>query len=191
MKSKKPKLMAAGHPDNFQTPASAVDILVHHLKKEWAIWEPAAGKGNLVLGLRDRGFLVRRSDILDGEDYDFLRMSPLQPPIDCIVTNPPFSIKEKFLARCYQLGKPFALLMPITSLGHGKMCSLFDEHGIQLLLPKGRINFETPNHEANLAAGKKTTSWFYAAWFCWKLNLPTQIVFPRKAQLSLIQEEAA
>jgi len=35
---------------------------------------------------------------------------------DCIITNPPYSIKDRFLTRCYELKKPFALLMPLTAL---------------------------------------------------------------------------
>ena len=168
-KSKKPKLLEAGHPDNFQTPASALDCLIPHLKKDWIIWEPACGKGNLVAGLRDNGFGVRPTDIMHGDNEDFLTCH-VSPYFDSIVTNPPFSIKEKFLARSYEIGKPFALLMPITTFDSRERRKLFARHGIQLVLPNGRINFETPN-------GKGSSSWFYTAWFCWKFNLPHQLNF--------------
>jgi hypothetical protein len=69
-KSKKPKLLAAGHPDNFQTPASALDCLLPHLKAGWTIWEPACGKGNLVRGLQAHGFKVKGTDkAIDGRDF--------------------------------------------------------------------------------------------------------------------------
>ena len=58
----------------------------------------------------------------------FLTCAP--PPFNCIITNPPFSIKEKFLARCYQLGKPFALLMPITTFDSRERRKLFHRHGM-------------------------------------------------------------
>jgi hypothetical protein len=146
--SKKPKLLAAGHPDNFQTPASALDCLIPYLDLTWRIWEPASGKGNLVEGLFERGFIAHGSDILDGANF---LSDP--PPIqfNCVVTNPPFSIKEKFLARCYELGKPFALLMPITTFDSHERRKLFHRHGIQLILPDGRINFETPNGKGSSA----------------------------------------
>ena len=163
--SKKPKLLEAGHPDNFQTPATALDCLVPYLKPEWLIWEPACGKGNLVSGMSDRGFRCIGTDLRDG--VDFLETDVTQ---DCVVTNPPFSIKEKFLARCYAIGKPFALLMPITTFDSAARRKLFHRHGVQVIMPNGRVNFETPN-------GAGSSSWFYVAWFTWGLELPAQIVF--------------
>lgn len=163
--SKKPKLLEAGHADNFQTPASALDCLLPYLKRDWRIWEPAAGKGNLVEALDDLGFQVFGTDILSG--YDFLTTDITS---NFICTNPPFSLKQQFLARCYELGKPFALLMPITTFDSHERRKLFHRHGIQLIFPDGRINFETPN-------GKGSSSWFMTAWFCHGLNLPHQLNF--------------
>lgn len=78
--------------------------------------------------------------------------------------------KEKFLERCYELGKPFALLMPLTALESKKRQTLFRKHGIQLIIPDKRINFETPS-------GKGSGAWFLTAWFCYGLNLPKDINF--------------
>src|ERR1700728_2762955 len=100
MKSKKPKLLAAGHPDNFQTPPSALDPLLPYLKKEWAIWEPACGRGNLVRGLKERGYEAYGTDIMAGNC--FLK-TPLPDGCSAILSNPPFSLKHQFLARCYEL----------------------------------------------------------------------------------------
>jgi hypothetical protein len=169
MVSKKPKLLEAGHPDNFQTPASALDCLLPYLSRSWIIWEPACGKCNLVYGLEDKGYMAFGTDIVRRPSEDFLTMKMLRE-VDFICTNPPFSIKEKFLARCYELGKPFALLMPITTFDSRERRKLFHRHGIQIILPNGRVNFETPN-------GKGSSSWFYTAWFTNGLNLPSQLNF--------------
>jgi hypothetical protein len=99
---------------------------------------------------------------------DFLTYSPFS--FDCIITNPPFSIKEKFIERCYQLGKPFALLLPLTSLESEKRQRLFRQYGLQLIIPNKRYNFETPS-------GKGGGSWFATAWFTWGLNLPKELNF--------------
>lgn len=164
--SRKPKLLEAGHPDNFQTPATALDCLVPYLRQAWMVWEPACGKGNLVSGLEERGFSCIGTDLNGG--VNFLEADAGQ--YDCIVTNPPFSIKEKFLARCYALAKPFALLLPITTFDSAARRKLFHIHGVQVVMPNGRVNFETPN-------GAGSSSWFYTAWFTWGLDLPSQIVF--------------
>ena len=89
---------------------------------------------------------------------------------DCIVTNPPYSLKEEFLKRCYELGKPFALLMPLTALESEKRQKLYRKYGIQLIIPNKRFNFETPS-------GKGGGSWFATAWFTWGLNLPKDLMF--------------
>ena len=46
--TRKPKLLAPGHPDNFQTPAHALEPLLPYLDPKWLIWEPSCSKGNLV-----------------------------------------------------------------------------------------------------------------------------------------------
>jgi hypothetical protein len=165
--SKKPKLLEAGHPDNFQTPGSAIECLLPYLPKEWLIWEPACGKGNLVRAFEQQGYKVYGSDIAEPHGKDFLHVDC---KVSAIITNPPFSIKEKFLARCYELDYPFALFMPITTFDSRERRRLFHRKGIQLILPDGRINFETPN-------GKGSSSWFYCAWFTNGLKLPRQLNF--------------
>jgi len=152
------------YSDDFQTPPYAIKPLLPYLHKEWVIWEPACGKGNLVKALENEGFKVIGTDISQG--YDFLKWKPEK--FDCIVTNPPYSLRYEFIKRCYELGKPWAMLMTLTTL-EGKRQELFRKYGIELLLLNKRINFETPS-------GKGSGSWFPVAWFCWKL-LPRDIVF--------------
>lgn len=35
---------------------------------------------------------------------------------DLIITNPPYSFKDQFLKRAFELDKPFMMLLPITTL---------------------------------------------------------------------------
>lgn len=163
---KKLKIQSNGRPDDFQTPKEAIDILIPYLKKEWIIWECACGKGNLVSAFTEKGFTVFGTDILEGTNF----MEGTKESFDCIITNPPYSLKEEFLKKCYELKKPFALLMGLTALEGKKRGNLFREHGIQLIIPNKRINFETPS-------GKGSGSWFQTAWFCYGLNLPKDIMF--------------
>jgi hypothetical protein len=181
MKSRKPKLLEAGHPDNFQTPASALDPLLPYLNKYWTIWEPSSGKGQLARGLESAGFKVVSSD----RDKGFLNWRPEN--FDAIVGNPPYSAKAAFLARCYDLYKPFALLLPITVFDSMERRRMFHEYGVQVIFPHGRIHYETPNHEARAAVGKKSSAWFYSIWVCWNLPLPSLLVFSGiESQPSLI-----
>jgi len=167
MKSKNQPPMKQGSPDDFQTPPIGIAPLLKYLNKDWTIWECAAGKGNLSRALMKNGFEVIETDILGG-NFDFLKQKPAQ--FDCIVTNPPFSLKQEFLQRCYELGVPFALLLPLTTFETAKRQNLFKKYGLQVIFFDKRINFETPS-------GKGSGSWFASAWFTWGLNLPNQLNF--------------
>lgn len=85
------------------------------------------------------------------------------------------------MRRCYDLGKPFALLMPITTFDHVGRRHLMKLGGIEVILPSRRIKFETPNHKQRIADGKKPgRAWFYSAWFTWGLNIGQQLTFTDK-----------
>ena len=159
--------MKQGSSNDFQTPPEALKPLIPYLKKDWRIWECASGKGNLVKGLSDAGFKVLSTDILRG--FDFLEDMRFND-YDCIITNPPFSKKQEFLERCYESGKPFALLLPLTTFETAKRQNLFKKYGVQVIFFDKRINFETPS-------GKGSGSWFATAWFTFGLNLPKELNF--------------
>jgi hypothetical protein len=152
--------------DLCQTPAYAIVPLLPYLSGH--IWECAEGEGYLVDSLKSHGYRVTGTDILTGCDFlDY----PYSPDCDVILTNPPFSKKYKFLEKCYDLGKPFALLMQIEVLGAVTAQRLFKKYGFELMLLDKRVDFKMPNKGWN---GKG--AWFPVAWFCWKL-LPEQIMF--------------
>jgi len=160
--------LRVGSPDDFQTPPEALIPLYPYLKKEWYVWEPACGKGNLVNALRNNGYTTLGTDILN--NVDFLTDTTIRG-YDCIITNPPFKYKQQFLERCYQLGKPFALLLPLTTFETKKRQDLFKKYGIEVIFFDRRINFETPNKVA------KSSAWFATAWFTWGLNIGKELTF--------------
>ena len=158
--------LKAGAPDDFQTPPEALFSLLPFLNKEWTIWECAEGKGYLTSAIAKEGYRVVGSDILTGQDY--LRWQPDE--WDCAITNPPYSLKQKFLVRAYQLGKPFALLLPLTTLETKARQDLFKKYGIEIILFDKRIDFHQPN-------GKAGKSWFATAWFTNGLNIGETLSF--------------
>jgi hypothetical protein len=168
---KKIAIQSNGRSDNFQTPKEALNILLPYLDKTWQIWECAWGNGNLYKFLSEAGFRVLGTDINGeyGHRFDFL-VDIMSFPFDCIVTNPPYSLKDEFLMRAYELNTPFAFLMPLTALEGKKRGALYKKYGIELIIPNKRINFITPS-------GKGSGAWFQTAWFTWKLNLPQQLNF--------------
>lgn len=168
--------------DHFQTPPYALAPLLPFLNRDWFIWEPAAGKGNIVRTLRDTGYCVGASDILpeEGEEFktkrhcfDFLKWFPPREEQHAIVTNPPFSLKDEFLARCYEIGLPFALLMPLTALEGQKRQALYKAHGLELIIPNRRIAFETPTGRE----GKASSPQFLTAWYTHGLDIGSALTF--------------
>jgi hypothetical protein len=159
-----------GMSDDFQTPAIAIKPLLKYLKKELVIWDCACGNGNLTNAFTKEGYTIYNTDIKYG--IDFLKSDNIHIDIDsCIVTNPPYSLKNEFLLKCYELNKPFALLLPLTTLETKKRQDLFKKHGIEIILLDKRINFETPNKV------EKSSSWFATAWFTHGLNIGSMITF--------------
>ena len=148
--------------DACQTPPEALDPLLPYIDPDWTVWEPAAGEGYLEGALYDSGFSVIPGDLLRGEN--FFDYEP--PTFDCLITNPPYSIKYDWLKRCYGLGKPFALLLPVETLGAESGAALFREYGLEIIFITPRINFKMP-----------TTGWegssaqFPTAWFTWQFNI--------------------
>lgn len=103
------------------------------------------------------GYDVTRSHIDDGQD--FFEYEPDE--YDVIVSNPPFSIKDKILERLYELNKPFAVLLPTNSLQGKKRYELF-KRGIQLLCFDSRIGFHYPD---SMDVPKSWNS-FSSSYFC-------------------------
>ena len=170
MKSVRYPNMAAGHSDHFQTPEEAIYPLIPYLKPNTRIWEPSCGKGHLLATLRKFGFSSIGTDVLDDGRSSFFDF-PLHPiSYDVLITNPPYSIKTAWLRRCYEIGKPFALLLPLTALEGVERQGMYSHYGIEILVPDKRFNFLCP-------IKPKSSSWFMTAWFTWGLNIGSPLTF--------------
>lgn len=173
--------------DLCQTPAYALEPLYPYIKPNWVIWESACGECSLVNALRSGGYQVFASDIFNGQN--FFEYQPSH--FDMILTNPPFSVKVEWLVRCYELGKPFALLLPVEVLGVYSVQRLFKKFGIEILLLNRRVDFATVN-----TSFAKSSSWFPTAWFCSGLNIGQQITYTTitkrpDSQLTMFRDAAS
>lgn len=154
-----------GSPDDFYTPTYAITPLLKYIPEGSRIWECCNGGGNMSSVFELNGFDVLKTDIKEG--IDFLKEE--RNDFDLIITNPPFSLKDKFLEKCYRINKPFALLLPLTALEGKFRQSLYKKYGIQVILFNKRINYQ--NHIG------VNGCWFASAWFCYKMNLPNELNF--------------
>ena len=155
----------AGPMDRCQTPDYALTPLLKFLPWPCLVWESAAGEGWLVKALKDHYFKVYATEIDTGVDF-FNQTIPLG---DIQVTNPPYGNKFKWLEHSYDLEIPFALLLPVETLGAQKAQTLFEKYGIEVLVLDKRIDFKMPSK------GWKGQAQFPVAWFCWGLRLGQSI----------------
>jgi hypothetical protein len=135
--------------DLFMTPNYATELLIPFIDdllpmnpaKKFIIWECAAGQKKMSNILTKKGFDVVSTDLSYDESFNFLLDEPIFE-YDCIVTNPPFSLKKKFYDKCASLGKPFALLIPADYSGW-----IIDaiKKGAEKIIPTRRIDYITPN----------------------------------------------
>lgn len=99
--------------DEIYTPEIALIPLLKYLPKNIKIWECTDfGKSNITKVLKEHGYDVISTH---KSNFDFLSDKP-SFDFDVIITNPPYSLKDEFIKKCYEYNKPFALLLPITAL---------------------------------------------------------------------------
>ena len=135
--------------NELYTPFYAVDHIIKYLPKDKTIWLPFDEEWSAFnQRLIEEGFTVVRSSLSEGKD--FFTYEPEQ--WDLIVSNPPFSIKDKVLKRLYELNKPFAVLLPLNSL-QGKTRYQYFKQGIQILTFDARICYHTKDDMKNIQKG--------------------------------------
>ena len=96
--------------DQFDTPPIALAPLFEHeplLAGVTHVCEPACGKGNLVIAMREElGLTVHASDIVsrgcpDSAVLDFFEMTQRPPGCDVLVTNPPYHCAMEFIEHAF------------------------------------------------------------------------------------------
>ena len=166
--SKREKLddnFGGGKGNEVYTPEEAILPLIPYLKKGTIIWDCAYGSGRLAEHFNKLGF-----NVVGLINYNFLKAdSETITKWDIMITNPPYAFKDKFLKKAFEIGKPFAFLLPTKALGEQRRGDLFRKYGIQMIVPNRRIKFEIPS--------KKQSPWFHTSWFCYKMNLPKDLIF--------------
>jgi len=158
-----------GVNDEIYTPPYAVEPILEFIPQNKIIWCPFdKEESQFAKLLKEKGNKVIYSH--KDENKNFFEYEPDE--WDIIVSNPPYSIKDEVLERCYSLGKPFALLLPITTLEGIRRGKMFRKNGIQVLVLDKRVNF-LDYMQGNKSKGG---NWFNSSYFCWKL-LPKDLMF--------------
>lgn len=164
-----------GKNDEIYTPKYAIEPLMKYLPKNKIIWECTDyGKSQITQVLSEGGYKVISTHkdnfnfLTDKADFNF----------DMIITNPPYSLKDDFLKRCYEYKKPFCLLLPITALEGKARGQMFRENGIEVLVLDGRVQFQFMENMIKDYNKTKSGNWFNTSWFCWNV-LKDKLIFEK------------
>ncbi len=141
--------------DDYPTPIHIWRDIEQYIPKDKKIWCPFYCDGKHTL--KDLGF-----DIIH-ENRDFFTYEPEK--YDIIVDNPPFSIKKQVCERIMKLGKPFIMIMPVSTLCYQYFKPIADD--VQIIIPPKRYNF---------APQLKSSCSFDCLFFCYKMGLDKDII---------------
>lgn len=145
--------------DDYETPKEVLNDLLPYITDYNIIYDPYYCSGKVIEEWDKLGKICinEKKDAFNRE----------HPEFDIMISNIPFSCKEKCIELALKLNKPFILLMPIDTLGSKWIKKYFDE--LQFIIPSGRYNF--------LKKGVKTKGcWFDTMWVCHALNLDKKII---------------
>jgi hypothetical protein len=136
--------------DEWYTPKFIVDkcieVVKDNLKSGGTILLPFDTEKSLFVQeidkqMNDMVLCYGMRDFVEGEQYE----------CDFIMTNPPFSIKEKVFEKCLEYKKDFMLVLPETfifSVGFYNLLQKYDFH-YKIYSPKQRVYFIDQNGNQN------------------------------------------
>lgn len=158
--------------DEYYTPRDAILPLLKYLEQNnnKIIWCPFdTEESEYVKLFSECGYKVIFSHIDNGEN--FFEYEPKEP-YDCIISNPPFSLKDDILKRLTELKKPYAILLPLPTLQGQKRFEYLKNS--QALIFDKRINFYTDKEHTKMAKGVA----FASIYIC-KNFLPDSLIFEK------------
>lgn len=159
--------------DEVYTPAYAVLPLLKYLegyvnKPNCTIWCPFDKEDSEYVKIfRANGYNVIATHIDD--DKNFFYYEP-DEYYGFIISNPPFSCKDDIIKRLYELGKPYAILLPIPSLQGQKRFPYMKD--CQALVFDKRINYYTTPEKKEIQKGVSFGSFYLCKDF-----LPNDLIF--------------
>ena len=148
--------------DNYSTNKQGWNVIKNFIPKDNIIWSPFYCDGKQKVHFKEIGF-----DILH-EDKDFFSY---KPKYDLIIDNPPFSKIKEICIRLKLLDKPFIIICVSSLLLSKWFQNLFKKY-LQVIIPEKRTTF---THLTN--GKKKYTPPFGTMYFCYKMNLPHDIIW--------------
>lgn len=119
--------------DFYATEPKVLILLLERETFDDLIWEPACGKGHLSEVLKQSGYIVKSTDLVDRgygkSGVDFLKCTT--PFNGDIITNPPYKYAQEFVEHALELipnGHKVAMFLKLTFLESKNRRSLFESN---------------------------------------------------------------
>lgn len=125
--------------DEYYTPREAVLPILEYVEQGGfrTVWCPFdTEESEYVKCLRELGVEVIATHIDNGQNFFYYEP---EEDYDCIISNPPFSVKDDILKRLSEIGKPYAILLPLPTLQGQKRFDYLQDS--EALIFDKRINF--------------------------------------------------
>lgn len=160
--------------DEYFTPREAVLPIIKYIDKgnkpQYTIWCPFdSEESEYVKCIREAGHKVIATHIDKGQNFFYYEPDEWY---DAIISNPPFSLKDDVLKRLNELGKPYAILLPLPTLQGQKRFEYLKDS--EALIFDKRINFWQDEAHTKMAKGVA-----FASIYVCKNFLPQDLIFER------------
>lgn len=170
--------------DEWYTPDDAIYPILKYLKSNSFIWCPFDTSESLFVKiLLEAGHSVFNSHLAEGKDF----FSVVIPQCDYIISNPPFSLRQRIIIKLFEINKPFMMLMNTNGLFDSKTrLNLFKTNNFTLIYLEGRIKYME-----KYGGTKCLSPPFQSAYVCSQIS-DKQILFEKpvviKPEVNKIQE---
>ena len=142
--------------DEYMTPRYAIKPLLKYLDGFKTIWCP---------------FDTSESRYVELLSTNFFKISP--PDCDCIISNPPYSLKTEVFERLFELNKPFAMLVGVVGIFESQArFNMFKDNKFELMYFNKRVSYLRSYQDEKPALNPP----FSSVYVCHNI-LPRQIVF--------------
>ena len=155
-----------GRPEHdfYPTPPEMTQVLLDNYSFYNEVWEPACGDGAMSKVLLANNYNVFSSDLIRrgyGFEIDFLLAHTMPLFTKAIITNPPYTLAEKFVEHAHKIGcKQLALLCKLTFLEGQARKFMFAKYPLARVLVFSKRQTMTRNGEPSRNGGMIAYAWF-------------------------------
>jgi hypothetical protein len=155
--------------DSYNTPHECFEDIKKYIpnREKLIVYEPFI-LNNKYSTSKSSLLSLEFKKVIGETDWDFFEMYN-KLDYDIIISNPPFSIKNKIFKLLKQIDKPFILIVPVSIITKKYFMEDYKDQ-YQIIIPKKRIQFIKDDKQLNRC-------WFDCCFIAYKMNLEKDITY--------------